>query len=292
MQGKAIMPVRRDPPDHMDRPQAASANAQAQATSLRTLAVTLALASIALAGLTAYLAEALELERTRNARATTALPAPSLSAPSQPVAPETPARIAGNPAAEASLEPPDQRSTQADALRTELNDPVLRARRVADIREAMVQTMVEMAPLVPLQPQEAERLLDVMAESMVADRQRRAECRLTPRCDPDANRWQLARDQMQEIERAAGVDVVARLNRYEGQLKVREFDRSLPVAARLSDIAAADLAHAFAEERRLAMEGDAPPVNFAQVMDARAASLLTAEQLELFRKHRGMRSWE
>lgn len=251
-----------------------------------------ALSTLVLAGTTFYLANELSRIRTRSARNPVA---------AQPIAAEatTIAQTPAAPVADAyAIAPPDTSTqdvrtqpatSQAEAARTtrlrtrldELNDPVARARQVAELRAAMAASSKELQ-LAHLQPHEVERLLDHMAESMVRDRQRVAECNLTPGCDPRAGREQRMRDEVREMEQAVGVDVVARMNHHDAKLRIREFNDALPATAKLPDATVDALAAALAEERRRSIDEDDPAPSRRRAQD-RAAALLTPEQMEIFR---------
>jgi len=254
--------------------------------------VAFALSSLVLAGTTLYLASELFRIRARTEAHAAARPAAgeATTIAQTPAVPRENASAIAPPdtsAQEVRMQPATSGAEAARVSRLrdrldELNDPAARARQVAELRTAMAVSVKDSLQLAQLQPNEVELLLDHMAESMVRDRQRMAECNLTPGCDPQADREKRLRDGLHEMEQAVGVDVVARMNHQDAKLRVAEFNDALPPGAKLSDATVDALATALAEERRRLIDEDDPAPARQRAQD-RAAALLTPEQMEIFR---------
>jgi hypothetical protein len=256
----------------------------------KALTLALGAATLGLAASTAYLAKEVKAVRAGNAAGIAepipvpADPAVRPSLDDTPALSSAPAPLPATPDVPASATAPDE--ARAAILRSQLDefsDPQRRAARVADLRRALEPVVSQMAQPAGLAAHEAEQLLDFMAESTVRNQQRAAQCRLTPGCDLRAMQRVEAGAELREMERVVGSDVVQRIEAAEARQRISAFGAALPADQQLPESAVTALATALAEEWRREVNAPQVGMDSSGRLQARAAAVLTAEQLALFR---------
>lgn len=266
------------------------------------IAAVLVLANVAFGVSTIYLARSLHAEDARNEASQAVVAMNALTSPPQSldstvttsavVAMQPDARRQGNQqpqpgspsTSDASANPGLTPAEEARARKriAELTDPLQRAQRIADMRAAIASRAEEWVGAMGLQPLEAERLLDIMAEASINNQLRVTRCQLRPGCDLRTEHRAYARSDLDDLARTFGPEGPRLFLDQEARWRVVEFSRNLPQEQSLTDDRAERLVEAFLAARQRWINTQDPVDALDKQLRDDAATILSEEQLAAF----------